>query len=78
MARVALRFLLLSELTVCICRCLLKTYALSLGPLPVSRSTRVALLRVSHSLYSWEFFISIPFDYDVIRGRKAFKWPLVR
>ncbi|KAI5117159.1 hypothetical protein M0805_001017 [Coniferiporia weirii] len=28
-------------------------------------------------VYLWEFFISLPFDFDFILGRKAFKWPLV-
>ncbi|THH06012.1 hypothetical protein EW145_g4382 [Phellinidium pouzarii] len=28
-------------------------------------------------VYLWEFFISLPFDFDFILGRKSFKWPLV-
>ncbi|PAV15447.1 hypothetical protein PNOK_0921100 [Pyrrhoderma noxium] len=28
-------------------------------------------------IYLWEFFISLPFDFDFILRRKAFKWPLI-
>ncbi|EJC99330.1 uncharacterized protein FOMMEDRAFT_23201 [Fomitiporia mediterranea MF3/22] len=28
-------------------------------------------------IYLWEFFISLPFDFDFFLGRKAFKWPLI-
>ncbi|KAL5522673.1 hypothetical protein ACEPAG_8691 [Sanghuangporus baumii] len=28
-------------------------------------------------LYLWEFFISLPFDFDFILRRKSFKWPLI-
>ncbi|KAJ6588673.1 hypothetical protein B0H19DRAFT_1100584 [Mycena capillaripes] len=29
------------------------------------------------SLYAWEWFISLPFDWEVLTGRKPFRWPLV-
>jgi hypothetical protein len=29
------------------------------------------------ALDSWEFFISLPFEWDFITGRKRFRWPLV-
>ncbi|KAF7316096.1 hypothetical protein MIND_00127700 [Mycena indigotica] len=28
-------------------------------------------------LYAWEWFISLPFDWEVITGRKRFRWPLI-
>jgi len=28
-------------------------------------------------LYAWEWFISLPFDWDVLTGRKPFRWPLI-
>lgn len=36
--------------------------------------------RLMHCLlgvYLWEFFVSLPFDFDFILRRKAFKWPLI-
>ncbi|KAJ7468091.1 hypothetical protein FB451DRAFT_1092582 [Mycena latifolia] len=37
-------------------------------------------LKFMHSLlglYAWEWFISLPFDWEVLTGRKAFRWPLI-
>ncbi|KAJ7060972.1 hypothetical protein C8F01DRAFT_1253447 [Mycena amicta] len=28
-------------------------------------------------LYAWEWFISLPFDWEVLTGRKRFRWPLI-
>ncbi|KAJ6614604.1 hypothetical protein B0H10DRAFT_141776 [Mycena sp. CBHHK59/15] len=28
-------------------------------------------------LYAWEWFISLPFDWEVLTGRKQFRWPLI-
>ncbi|GBE83844.1 hypothetical protein BKA93DRAFT_365294 [Sparassis latifolia] len=28
-------------------------------------------------LYLWEFFTSLPFDWDFISGKKKFRWPLI-
>lgn len=30
------------------------------------------------SFYSWEFALSLDFDWDFISGKKKFRWPLVR
>jgi hypothetical protein len=30
------------------------------------------------SLHSWEFVLSIDFDWQFISGKKLFRWPLVR
>ena len=32
---------------------------------------------ITHVLGSWEFFISLGFEWDFITGRKRFRWPLV-
>ncbi|KAJ6582928.1 hypothetical protein DFH09DRAFT_278631 [Mycena vulgaris] len=37
-------------------------------------------LKFMHSLlgvYAWEWFISLPFDWEVLTGRKPFRWPLI-
>ncbi|KAJ7100005.1 hypothetical protein B0H15DRAFT_936765 [Mycena belliarum] len=37
-------------------------------------------LKFMHSLlgvYAWEWFISLPFDWEVLTGKKAFRWPLI-
>ncbi|KAJ7108726.1 hypothetical protein C8R44DRAFT_636465 [Mycena epipterygia] len=28
-------------------------------------------------VYAWEWFISLPFDWEVLTGRKQFRWPLI-
>ncbi|KAJ7138383.1 hypothetical protein C8R44DRAFT_944995 [Mycena epipterygia] len=28
-------------------------------------------------VYAWEWFISLPFDWEVLTGRKRFRWPLI-
>jgi len=40
----------------------------------------VAFSRFMHTLlglYIWEFFTSLPFDWDFISGKKKFRWPLI-
>ncbi|KAF7351390.1 hypothetical protein MSAN_01570700 [Mycena sanguinolenta] len=37
-------------------------------------------VKLNHALlglYAWEWFISLPFDWEVITGRKSFRWPLI-
>jgi len=37
-------------------------------------------VKLNHALlglYAWEWFISLPFDWDVLTGRKPFRWPLI-
>ncbi|KAJ7209898.1 hypothetical protein B0H12DRAFT_1157692 [Mycena haematopus] len=37
-------------------------------------------IKLNHALlglYAWEWFISLPFDWEVATGRKAFRWPLI-
>jgi len=36
-------------------------------------------VKLNHALlgvYAWEWFISLPFDWEVLTGRKPFRWPL--
>ncbi|KAJ7665966.1 hypothetical protein DFH06DRAFT_263700 [Mycena polygramma] len=36
-------------------------------------------IKLNHALlglYAWEWFISLPFDWEVLTGRKRFRWPL--
>ncbi|KAJ6557936.1 hypothetical protein B0H19DRAFT_1149079 [Mycena capillaripes] len=36
-------------------------------------------VKLNHALlglYAWEWFISLPFDWEVFTGRKPFRWPL--
>ncbi|KAK7044853.1 hypothetical protein R3P38DRAFT_3308643 [Favolaschia claudopus] len=49
----------------------------SLGELTVDSEIFIKLNHALLGLYAWEWFISLPFDYDVITGRKPFRWPLV-
>ncbi|KAF7307166.1 hypothetical protein MIND_00510200 [Mycena indigotica] len=37
-------------------------------------------VKFQHALlgvYAWEWFISLPFDWQVLTGRKRFRWPLI-
>jgi len=37
-------------------------------------------IKLQHALlgvYAWEWFISLPFDWEVLTGRKRFRWPLI-
>nr|GAT59249.1 predicted protein [Mycena chlorophos] len=37
-------------------------------------------VKLQHSLlglYAWEWFISLPFDWEVLSGKKQFRWPLI-
>ncbi|KAJ7735802.1 hypothetical protein B0H16DRAFT_1575406 [Mycena metata] len=37
-------------------------------------------LKLMHAMvgvYAWEWFISLPFDWEVLTGRKQFRWPLI-
>ncbi|KAJ7660371.1 hypothetical protein DFH06DRAFT_1269095 [Mycena polygramma] len=36
-------------------------------------------VKLNHALlgvYAWEWFVSLPFDWDVLTGKKRFRWPL--
>ncbi|KAH9915989.1 uncharacterized protein B0H18DRAFT_856441, partial [Fomitopsis serialis] len=40
----------------------------------------VAFSRFMHALlglYLWEFFTSVPFDWEYISGRRKFRWPMI-
>ncbi|KZT71852.1 hypothetical protein DAEQUDRAFT_743957 [Daedalea quercina L-15889] len=40
----------------------------------------VAFSRFMHALlglYCWEFFISLPFDWEYISGKRKFRWPMI-
>ncbi|KAF7326057.1 hypothetical protein MKEN_00456600 [Mycena kentingensis (nom. inval.)] len=40
----------------------------------------VVFVKLQHALlgvYAWEWFISLPFDWQVATGRKPFRWPLI-
>ena len=56
---------------------LLKVHALSLGRLLVGGILRSTWVAYTEYIDRWEFFISLPFDFDFILKKKAFKWPLV-
>jgi hypothetical protein len=53
--------------------CVVRSLCVSLV-LPIS-----ALLQANASsvFHSWEFFISLPFDWQFFSGKKKFRWPLV-
>ncbi|KAJ7185813.1 hypothetical protein C8R46DRAFT_1061795 [Mycena filopes] len=36
----------------------------------------VKLMHAMVGVYAWEWFISLPFDWEVLTGRKQFRWPL--
>ncbi|KAJ7918428.1 hypothetical protein B0H13DRAFT_1992902 [Mycena leptocephala] len=37
----------------------------------------IKLMHAMIGVYAWEWFISLPFDWDVLTGRKPFRWPLI-
>ncbi|CAK5262060.1 unnamed protein product [Mycena citricolor] len=37
----------------------------------------VKLMHTLLGLYTWEWFTSLPFDWEVLTGRKRFRWPLI-
>ncbi|KDQ58656.1 hypothetical protein JAAARDRAFT_34489 [Jaapia argillacea MUCL 33604] len=49
------------------------------SPAEIARDAAVfaKFMHVLLGLYIWEFCMSLPFDYDYIRGKRKFHWPLV-
>ncbi|KAJ7634582.1 hypothetical protein FB45DRAFT_909244 [Roridomyces roridus] len=49
----------------------------SLAELGVDEGVFVKFMHSCAALYAWEWFISLPFDWEVLTGRKRFAWPLI-
>ncbi|KAF7321987.1 hypothetical protein MKEN_00721300 [Mycena kentingensis (nom. inval.)] len=49
------------------------------SPTEIARDSAV-FVKLQHALlgvYAWEWFTSLPFDWQVLTGRKPFRWPLI-
>ncbi|KAF9530186.1 hypothetical protein CPB83DRAFT_810997 [Crepidotus variabilis] len=56
---------------------MLKSDVLSPDDALLSVAVFMALLYIFAGIYIWELILSLDFEWDFIRGRRQFKWPLV-
>ncbi|KAJ7741926.1 hypothetical protein DFH07DRAFT_836996 [Mycena maculata] len=49
----------------------------SLAELQIDSTIFVKLMHACLGVYVWEWFISLQFDWEVLTGRKRFRWPLI-